>query len=152
MYLTKGILQKLICRSRDCEGDFVLVQVEHESLGLIRLRSHKNKFPNHMLPFIRGLNVEFCWGSEEIGLMLGLAQQGPAVSSAIFNVALALVSTKKVDELPFVSDPFAYPVDQPHLSSKEDQLDLDVPTKDQLDNLINILEDEEQDLDQEETF
>ena len=100
----------MICRSRDDDGEFLLVQAHHQELGFISLRAKNENIPNHLLPYMIGAPIQFCWSDsfKDVGIILGLSNQNSAFVSALFNIAigLSLSSDRYHQQIPFCTDPF----------------------------------------------
>ena len=143
-----GTILKILCRSRDSDGGFMLLQAETENLGIVHLRAKEDLIPNKLLPHLIGAPIEFAWSDsqDDVGILLSLSNQHPKFIHAMFNLAINLSVSDEYKRIPFCVDPFtnpSYKNNKNTLSIHENQFITNDPEVD-LDS-----EDNEEDLDQE---
>ena len=117
IFIHTGSLTKIICRSRDDDGEFMLLQAHHQDLGFISLRAKNKNIPNHLLPYMIGFPIDFCWSDsiQDVGSILGISNQNPAFVSALFNIAISLsLSNDRHQKVPFCADPFSKGLHENH--------------------------------------
>ena len=107
-----GIIMKILCRSRDNDGGFMLLQAQNENLGIINLRAKDNHIPNKLLPHLIGAPIEFAWSDsqDDVGILLALPSQNPNFIHAMFTLAINLSVSHEYKRIPFCIDPFSNPI------------------------------------------
>ena len=99
--LKKGAIQKVLCRSKDQNGDMCILQVKNESLGLVRLRVYKTQFPVVLLPYMKGIKVSFIWDKQEkLGSMISFEHQNDMTTAWLHLLHLTLYQKKRMKAFP----------------------------------------------------
>ncbi len=122
IFIYTGTILKILCRSRDSDGGFMLLQAETENLGIVHLRAKENLVPNKLLPHLIGTPIEFAWSDsqDDVGILLALSNQHPKFINAMFNLAISLSVSDEYKRIPFCIDPFSNPI----YNNKKDKFNL----------------------------
>lgn len=142
MELVKAKCLGPLCATRDAKGECVVVEVQSEIYGLFRVKVYASSFPVKFLPYVRNRVIDVVYSDvEEAGIMLGLDNQSSAITGTIINLGLKHFSSEKIEGLPFVTDPWAAPLEHPETClSAEDAAALGVVTDEELERLIQEIE------------
>ena len=117
--LKKGAIQKVLCRSKDQNGDMCILQVKNNSLGLVRLRVYTTQFPVVLLPYMKGIKVSFIWDRQEkLGSMISFEHQNDMTTAMASSLAFNLIPKEKYENIPYLSDPYSRAITKSHIKER----------------------------------
>ena len=117
--LKKGVIQKVLCRSKDQNGDMCILQVKNNSLGLVRLRVYTTQFPVVLLPYMKGIKVSFIWDRQEkLGSMISFEHQNDMTTALASSLAFNLIPKEKYESIPYLSDPYSRAITKSHIRER----------------------------------
>ncbi len=117
--LKKGVIQKVLCRSKDQNGDMCILQVKNDSLGLVRLRVYTTQFPVVLLPYMKGIKVSFIWDKQEkLGSMISFEHQNDMTTALASSLAFNLIPKEKYESIPYLSDPYSRAITKSHIKER----------------------------------
>ena len=111
--LKKGAIQKVLCRSKDQNGEMCILQVQNETLGSVRLRVYYTHFPVALLPFMKGIIVSFIWDQRErFGSMISFEHQNAITTALATNLAFNLLPREQYENIPYLRDPYTTTIEE----------------------------------------
>ena len=117
--LKKGAIQKVLCRSKDQNGDMCILQVKNNSLGLVRLRVYTTQFPVVLLPYMKGIKVSFIWDKQEkLGSMISFEHQNDMTTALASSLAFNLIPKENYERIPYLSDPYSRAITKSHIRER----------------------------------